>query len=80
MPLSSREVEVLELISLEYTTMEIASKLFVSKETVKSHRKNLLIKMDARNVAGLVRRAFERRLLRLPFDNHATHQHFASNN
>ena len=57
--LSPRESEILELIILEYTTAEIAEKLFVSHETVKSHRQNLLHKLKARNAAGLVRRAFE---------------------
>ena len=61
--LSNRETEVLELISQEYTTSEIARRLCVSAETVKSHRRNLLIKLDARNVAGLMRRAFELHLL-----------------
>jgi DNA-binding CsgD family transcriptional regulator len=57
--LSARETEILKLIIYEYTTPEIAGKLFVSKETIKTHRKHLLNKLCARNVAGLVRRAFE---------------------
>ncbi len=63
--LSGREFEVLELISRGYTTLEIASELYVSTETIKSHRRSLLTKMAARNVAGLIRRAFEQRLLSL---------------
>lgn len=61
--LSKREEEVLNLIVDEYTTNEIANKLFVSTETVRTHRKNLLEKFKARNVAGLVRRAFEHRVV-----------------
>ena len=61
--LSKREEEVLNLIVDEYTTNEIANKLFVSTETVRTHRKNLLEKFKARNVAGLVRRALEQRLV-----------------
>ncbi len=57
--LSARETEILELIISEYTTPEIAGRLGVSKETIKTHRKHLLNKLSARNVAGLVRRAFE---------------------
>lgn len=57
--LSHREKEILELIISENTTREIADILNVSKETVKTHRKHLFEKMEARNVAGLVRRAFE---------------------
>jgi DNA-binding CsgD family transcriptional regulator len=57
--LSSREKEILNLIMYEYTTYEIALKLCLSHETIKSHRKHLFQKFNARNVAGLVRRAFE---------------------
>lgn len=57
--LSAREEEVLFLIVQEYTTQEIAAILFVSKETAKSHRRNLYNKMQVRNVAGLVRKAME---------------------
>lgn len=57
--LSPREIEILQLISLGYTTPEIAEKLYVSVETIRTHRKHLLEKFKARNMAGLVRRAFE---------------------
>lgn len=57
--LTRREKEVLKLIIDEYTTDEIAAKLFISSTTVISHRKNLLRKVNAKNVAGLVRKAFE---------------------
>ena len=73
-PLSPRELEVLHLITLEYTTGEIASALFVSPETIKSHRRHLLIKLGARNVAGLVRRAFERGVLEVGRQLHANAQ------
>ena len=52
--LSSREVEVLQLIAQELTTEEIAEKLFLSAHTIKSHRKSLLNKLDVKNTAGLV--------------------------
>lgn len=57
--LSTRENEILILIIEEYTTQEIATKLHLSIDTVKTYRKNLLHKLKARNVAGLVRRALE---------------------
>ncbi len=60
---SKRERQVLHLIADELTTKEIASMLFISYETVQTHRKNLLIKLNARNTAGLMRRAFETKLL-----------------
>jgi DNA-binding CsgD family transcriptional regulator len=58
--LSKREEEILQLIIWEHTTEEIANALCLSMETIKSHRKNLLGKFRARNVAGLVRRAFRK--------------------
>lgn len=61
--ISSREREVLYLIAHENTAKEIASQLYISAHTVISHRKNLMSKLDVRNVAGLVRRGFETGLL-----------------
>jgi len=57
--LSRREKEVLHLILEEYTTQEIADKLFISFGTVETHRRNMLIKTGTRNTAGLVRVALE---------------------
>jgi len=59
MSLSIREIEVLNLLAYEATSQEISEKLFISKNTAKSHRKNLLSKLKVRNTAGLVRRGFE---------------------
>lgn len=53
--LTTRELEVLELIGDEFTTPEIADKLCISQHTVISHRKNLLQKLNVKNTAGLVR-------------------------
>lgn len=61
--LSRREKEVLRLIVDEFTTQEIADKLFISFGTVETHRRNILAKLGARNTAGLVRVALEYRLL-----------------
>jgi DNA-binding NarL/FixJ family response regulator len=52
--LSTREIEVLNLICQEQTAHEIAEKLFISARTVDGHRNNLLEKTGARNTAGLV--------------------------
>ena len=57
--LSRREKEILTLIVDEMTTQEIADKLFISFGTVETHRRNLLVKLGARNTAGLVRTAME---------------------
>ncbi len=60
--LSKREKEVLKYIAAEYTTQEIAEKLFISQYTVNTHRKNLLSKLGVKNVAGLVKYAFQKGL------------------
>ena len=57
--LTPRETEILGLIVFEYTTSEIAVVLGLSVETIKMHRKHLLNKLGARNVAGPVRHALE---------------------
>lgn len=61
--LTRREKEILHLIIDELTTDEIAAKLFISSSTVITHRKSLLRKLNAKNVAGLVKKAFEFGLL-----------------
>lgn len=55
--LTYREQEVLQLIVEEYTTKEIAKKLFISSCTVETHRLNIIQKLGVRNTAGLVREA-----------------------
>jgi DNA-binding NarL/FixJ family response regulator len=52
--LSNREVEVLKLICMQKSTVEIGNILFISPRTVDGHRNNLLQKTDSKNVAGLV--------------------------
>ena len=52
--ISPRELDVLKLICEEYTTLEIAEKLFITDRTVEGHRRKLLDKTDSKNVAGLV--------------------------
>ena len=57
--ISKREIEVLELIAFECTSKEIAEKLYISTNTVNTHKKNLRIKLDVKNIAGMVRKGFE---------------------
>ncbi len=56
--LSQREVELIRLIAEELTMKEIAEKLFLSEHTVKTHRKNIMAKLDVKNTAGLIKKAF----------------------
>jgi len=67
--ISNREKQVLDLIVHENTSKEIAHQLFISIETVQSHRKNIMQKLDARNTAGMVRRAFECGVIQLSTKN-----------
>lgn len=57
--LTRREKEILSLISEGYTNPRIAEKLFVSVNTVDTHRKNLLAKFNVSNTANLIKLAIQ---------------------
>lgn len=57
-PLTVRELEILELISNEFTNKEIADQLFISPRTVETHRRNLIQKLKVKNTVGLVKYYF----------------------
>ena len=59
-PLSEREVMILKLIAKGLTTDEISVQLKISPLTVKSHRKNMIQKLKAKNSTELLVKAFER--------------------
>lgn len=61
--ISPREKEIIQLIADQYTTNEIAEKLFLSTHTVESHRKNILLKLGLKNAAGLVKYAIHKGLI-----------------
>jgi DNA-binding NarL/FixJ family response regulator len=61
--LTPREKELLKLIVDGFTNHEIAEKMFLGVETINSYRKNLLIKLCAKNTAILVRMALEEKLV-----------------
>ncbi len=60
---TGRELEVLGLLAQEFTSKQIAEKLFISERTVETHRKNLMRKTGANNAIGLVRYAYAHRLI-----------------
>ena len=62
--LSSREAEILRYMAMGKTREEIAIILGIGFETVRTHTKNLITKLDATNSAGAVSRAYELGLLR----------------
>jgi DNA-binding NarL/FixJ family response regulator len=61
--LTPREIETLELICKEYTTPEIADKLYVSVRTVEGYRSRLFEKTGTKNIAGLVVYALKNKLV-----------------
>ena len=60
---TSREIEVLQLISDGLVNREIGQRLFLSEETVKSHVRHLLAKLQARSRAHAVAVGFRRGLI-----------------
>ena len=61
--ISKREHEVLELVAQGLSNQEIANKLFVSINTVKTHTSNLFLKLEARRRTDAIRKAKELRLI-----------------
>jgi DNA-binding NarL/FixJ family response regulator len=61
--LSNRETEVLSLIAEGLTTQEISDKLFLSVFTIETHRKNLLTKLNARNMVSLIKIAIDNKFI-----------------
>lgn len=61
--ISKREYEVLQHIAEGLSNREIAEKLFVSLNTIKSHSSNLFMKLNARNRTQAVLRAKEHQIL-----------------
>jgi DNA-binding NarL/FixJ family response regulator len=57
--LSNREKEVMMFIVKELSSVQIAEKLFISKRTVDTHRKNIIAKLKLKNTAGIVKYAIE---------------------
>lgn len=61
--LTVRELEIIKLIWQEYSTAEIAEKLFLSKFTIETHRKNILKKTNSKTIIGLVKYAVKHKLI-----------------
>ena len=61
---TEREIEILKMIASEMTNDEIAETLEISKRTVDAHRQNLLHKLRVRNTVGLIKIAYELRLIK----------------
>lgn len=57
--LTEREKEILLLICAELTMKEIGQRLFLSENTVRNHRVNIMEKIGVNNIVGLVKYAYE---------------------
>lgn len=53
--LTKREVEIIKMIAKELTSKEIGDSLFISEFTVSTHRRNIMKKLNSKNVAGLLK-------------------------
>ena len=53
--LTAREREILNLITKGYSNRQISEKLFISLHTMTTHRKNILKKLDCRNIPDLIK-------------------------
>ena len=61
--LTAREIEIIQLIEKEYPNKQIAETLFISERTVETHRKNIFRKTNTNSVIGLVKYAYEHKLI-----------------
>lgn len=61
--LTKREVEIIRMVCREMSTKEIAASLFLSELTINTHRRNILRKLEVKNVAGLINFAKQNQLL-----------------
>ena len=61
--LTDREVEIIRLIEQDFGNKQIADMLFISERTVETHRKNILRKTNTQTVVGLLKYAYERKII-----------------
>ncbi|HLY69645.1 MAG TPA: response regulator transcription factor [Puia sp.] len=61
--LTRREIEIIRYVAAGLTNQEIAIKLFLSHNTVETHRKNIIAKLGLKNTASLVKYAADNKLL-----------------
>lgn len=61
--LTDREIEIIRLIEKEYNNKQIAEALFISERTVETHRKNIFRKSNTNSVIGLIKYAYEHKLI-----------------
>jgi DNA-binding NarL/FixJ family response regulator len=57
--LTAREKEILQLIVNGFTNTEIANKVFLSSHTIDNYRDSILLKLDVKNTASMVKKALQ---------------------
>ena len=62
-PLSKREIEIIRLIANDVPSQEIANRLFISPQTVETHRRNIFKKLAIHSVVALTRFAVSNKLI-----------------
>lgn len=62
-PLTKRELEILKLICDGLSSKDISEKLFISINTVETHRKRILLKLNVKNSVGVVKYAMENHMI-----------------
>lgn len=62
--LTGRELEIITLIALEYSGKQISEQLFISINTVETHRKNIMKKLNLKNTISLVKYALKNNLIK----------------
>ena len=61
--ITKRELEILQLVVKEFTTKEISEQLTISINTIDTHRKNIMCKLEVKNTIGLVKYAIKHDLV-----------------
>jgi DNA-binding NarL/FixJ family response regulator len=63
--ITDRERQILKLITQEATNTNIALSLNISKRTVETHKKNIILKLGAKNTIGLIKIALKSKILKI---------------
>lgn len=61
--LTDREIEIIRMIEKEYSNKQIAAMLFISERTIETHRKNIFRKTNTQTIVGLLKYAYERKII-----------------
>lgn len=62
---SAKEIEIIRLICQQKTAREISDQVFLSERTVEQYRSNIIKRIGARNVAGIIRFALQNHIIDL---------------